>query len=122
MSEGPSIQYRPPHKGTVGFGYEDGDRVPIVEAEIHREEPSEKELPPLGLDLNMALSLIIRGSRDSHDRDARLLFLAMKYGHPDAPKSKTELAAWLNIPRSSVDRLWERVSQCLQGEIASLWK
>jgi hypothetical protein len=126
MSEGPSIQYRPPHKGEAGFGFEDGQSVPTGEAEIFTDEPpangESAQLPPLGLDLNMAFSLIIRGSKDSQERDARLLILAMKYEHPDAPKSKTELAAWLNIPRSSVDRLWERVSQCLQGEIASLRK
>lgn len=97
-----------------------------IEAEIHTDETPDNgesaQLPPLGLDASMVFDLIIPGAKDSKERDLRLLTLAMKYNHSAAPKSKTELALWLDVPRSSVDRLSERVSQHLQGEIARFKK
>jgi hypothetical protein len=43
MTEGPSIQYRPPHKGAAGFGFSDaGERIAVALPECN--EPPEVEL------------------------------------------------------------------------------
>ena len=116
----PSIQFRPPHKGAAGFGFEDGERVPIGEAEIFTDEASASgesaQLPPLCLSVDMTFDLIISGSKDSKERDLRLLVLAMKYNHRAAPKTKTELALALDVPRSTGHRLWARLSSIYKGK------
>jgi hypothetical protein len=118
MSEGPSIQYRPPHKGEAGFGFEDGERVPIGEAAISTDESPDTEPAPPHLDAGQLLETILHGAVDVKEIAARALILGMLLRCESAPKTATEFALALDVPRTTGQRLWARLFEYLQGELA----
>ena len=122
---GADLQHKAIATAPDGFGFEAGRLVPVVSPDVATDEPpdtpqSETELPPLGVDAVQILDLIISGAQDGAERDRRLLILAMRYKHPAAPKTKTQLALWLGVSRQTVHADFTRVLAYLQAEIIRL--
>jgi hypothetical protein len=118
MSEGPSIQHKASFKNEAGFAFEDGERVPIVEEQTATDEPPDKELSPPRLDSIQLLETILHGARNPVEISAKALVLGMIQGCPSAPKTQTEFAALLGISRTTGQRLWARLFECLQADLA----
>jgi hypothetical protein len=66
------------------------------------------------LSIEQILSLIVIGSYDSKERDMRLLWISMQMRVPGAPKTISELAVWLDRPRTTVREWASRISQCFR--------
>jgi len=110
MNAAPSIQYRPPHKGAAGFGFEDGELVPIVEEQITTDEAPR-------FDVEQLLDALITGAKNTTEVGQRAVILAFLLKRPAAPQSKTALAALLDVSRPTGDKLLTVISQCLQREL-----
>lgn len=119
MSAEPSIQHKASFKNEAGFAYEDGERVPIVGAEIFTDEASASgesaQLAPPHLDASQLLETIIHGARDMKEIAARALVLAMLLKCESAPKTATEFSLALDIKRTTGQRLWARLSSICKG-------
>jgi hypothetical protein len=102
-------------------GFEaDGRPVPIVEADIFFDDPpsSDGDTNVNRFDLDQTLDLLVTGAHDCDEIAARVLVLAMLLKRPAAPKSTTQFALWMNIPRTTAQRKWAAILQCLQVQIS----
>ena len=96
----------------------DGWRVPIIEAQTAADEPPDKEVPPPHLDSRQLLETILHGARNPVEIAASAAMCGNLMGCPSAPRTSTEFATLLGIPRSTGQRLWARLFEYLQGELA----
>jgi hypothetical protein len=87
----------------------DGQRAPIIEATATDSAPH--------LDARQLLETILHGARDKHEIAAFAAICGNLMGCPSAPRTSTEFAALLDIPRSTGQRLWARLFEYLQGEL-----
>jgi hypothetical protein len=99
--------------GDPATGFEDGQPVPVTPPEIYFDESPDQT--PGKLDPLLLLDTLFIGTRTKDEIAARVLVLAKLLDRPGAPKTVTEFANWLDVPRSSADRIWERILQDLQG-------
>lgn len=117
----------PAHVHSFAMGEEsDGEPVPSVDfANSGHGEAAPVREPDYGdgvglgrlagLSTPQIFSLIITGTYDSKDRDLRMLWISMKMQLSCAPKTITELAIWLDMPRSTVSKKVAALSQCFRG-------
>lgn len=88
----------------------DGQRGPIVEAEIATDEAPR-------IDAEQLLDALITGAKNTKEVGQRAVILAFLLKRPAAPQSKTALAALLGVSRPTGDKLLTVISQCLQREL-----
>lgn len=115
MHDGPDIQ----HKAT-GFNA-DHSPVPIVEPDIFFDDPPAKATGRTRLDAEQILDAILDGAGNPQDIAARAVVLGMLLKRPAAPKTQAEFALLMDMPRTTAQRFWARVFQCLQGSFSGLW-
>jgi len=101
-------------------GFEaDGRPVPIVEPDIYFDDPPDDTEPaPPRLNTSQILETILHGARNPFEISAKAVVLGMLQGCPSAPKTQTEFAALLGISRTTGQRLWARLFECLQADLA----
>ena len=100
-------------------GFEaDGRPVPIVEPDIYFDDPPAADTNASHFDLDQTLDMLLTGARDRDEIAARVLVLAMLLNRPAAPKSATQFALWMDIPRTTAQRKWASILQCLQAQIS----
>jgi hypothetical protein len=101
-------------------GFEaDGRPVPIVEPDIYFDDPAAAaDTTASRFDLDQTLDLLLTGARDRDEIAARVLVLSMLLNRPAAPKTMTQFALWLDIPRTTAQRKWASILQCLQAQIS----
>ena len=113
-----SIQHKASFKNEAGFAFEDGSLVPITSPETATDETPDNFPRPATLDACQLLATILRGAKNTQEIAARALICGSLMGCPSAPKTATEFALALDVPRSSGQRLWARLFEYLQGELA----
>lgn len=114
MSDAPDNPHAPP-------GFEADSRpVPIVEPDIYFDDPpaGDADAPASRFDIEQTLDMLLVGAHDRNEIAARVLMLAMLLKRPAAPKSMTQFALWLDIPRTTAQRKWASILQCLQAQIS----
>ena len=102
-------------------GFEaDGRPVSIVEPDIYFDDPpaaaADTTASRFGLD--QILDMLLTGARDRDEIAARVLMLSMLLKRPAAPKNMMQFALWMDIPRTTAQRKWASILQCLQAQIS----
>jgi hypothetical protein len=107
-----------PHD-TPGFEA-DGRPVPIVEPDIFFDDPpaAAADTTANRFDLDQTLDMLLVGAHDCDEIAARVLVLAMLLKRPAAPKTTMQFALWMDIPRTTAQRKWAAILQCLQAQIS----
>jgi hypothetical protein len=87
----------------------DGQRGPIIETTATDSAPH--------LDASQLIETILHGARNPAEIAALTTICGNLLGCPSAPRTATEFALALDIPRSTGQRLWARLFEYLQGEL-----
>jgi hypothetical protein len=115
MTDGPNS---PPD----GYGFDaDGRPVRVVWDDNNFDDPPPETDSAAVIDAGQLLDLLIDGARDHHEIASRAAVLAMLMKRPSAPQTMAEFALLVDMPRTSAQRYWARVFQCLKGGFGDFW-
>jgi hypothetical protein len=112
-----SIQHKASVKNEAGFAFEDGERVPITEAEIHTDDPP-ADGRPSGLTIEQFANVILIGNPSLAKIGERFLLWAYKAQlGAFAPKTLRELGGRLGCSHVAAGDRLNRLQAEIAGEL-----